>query len=362
MQSIVIQVIHRPDGGGAEYLAREISKELSSSKFKSIVIYFNNPKKIKLKEHEYQLGNYSSYNPVNFLKLSFFIFKNSRKYNKIILHGHLTHALYFLVPFSFFSKFELIYTEHNSFNRRRDIKFFWPIERYIYSRYSKIISISPFVQKQLLSWLYKNKVKNFNKNKKFIIILNGSRLFPFSKRNYNKKKFNLLSIGSLTKQKGFDLSIAAVNECREYIEKYIILGEGPEREYLNNLITKLSLNEIVKMPGTKEPKSFLEISDIGLIPSKWEGFGLVSVEMVSSGLPLLITNVKGMSDLFSNFSTVKIVKDRDLSSWIFEIKRVIKNIQSFDNNLKDASKKMNKFSIERMVKNYKKEYLNLLTK
>ena len=67
-----------------------------------------------------------------------------------------------------------------------------------------------------------------------------------------KKKFNLLSIGSLTTQKGFELTINAVNEVKDYVANYFILGEGPKKESLSKLISELKLNEIVKLKGFSE--------------------------------------------------------------------------------------------------------------
>ena len=206
---------------------------------------------------------------------------------------------------------------------------------------------------QLFEWLGKN---NINKNK-FIVVFNGTKLYPYIERDFNKKKFNLLSIGSLTNQKGFDLSINAVSESREYIENYYILGEGPKREFLENLILKLKLSEIIKLKGFCDPEIYLDKCDLGLIPSKWEGFGLVSVEMVSSGMPLLISDVKGMSDLFYNIGSVKIIKDREISSWSNEIKNSISNLKKNKKVLEKSSQSVRQFSINNMVNSYKKEYL-----
>ena len=355
MKNLVIQIIHRPDGGGAEFLSRIINEKIPNSKFDAIAIYFNNPKKVKLRDNEFSLGTRSSYNPLNFFKLFFFIFKKTRKYNKVILHGHLTHALYFLAPFSYFSKFLLIYTEHNSFNKRRNLKFLRSIEKYIYSRYSRIISISPFVQKELINWLYgkKNKQKN-----KFMVIFNGSKLYPFKKRKLSKQKFNFLSIGSLTEQKGFDLAIETINSCRDYVSSYTILGEGSQRGYLTKLISKYDLEKIVYLPGFKKPKLYIEKCDIGLIPSKWEGFGLVSIEMVSSGMPILISDVRGMSDLFCDFQTVKIIKGREIEEWVFELKDFVNNIINIESELKDSSQNVAIFSLANMIDNYRNLYLD----
>jgi len=353
MKNLVIQIVNRPDGGGAEYLARTINQELSDFSFDTFLIFFHNPKKINLNENEYLLGKIHPYNPINIIKLFLFVTKKAKRYKKVILQGHLTHSLYFLIPFSFFSKFILFYTEHNSFNKRRKIQILRPLERFIYSRYERIISISPYVKDQLIKWLGKNKI---NKDK-FIVVFNGTKLYPYRKREFNKKKFNLLSIGSLTTQKGFDLSINAVSELREYIENYYILGEGPKRELLENLILKLKLSKIVKLKGFSDPEIYLDKCDLGLIPSKWEGFGLVSVEMVSSGMPLLISDVNGMSDLFYNLESVKIVKDREISSWSNEIKNLIVYLKKNKGVLKKSSQSVRQFSISNMVDNYKKEYL-----
>ena len=99
--------------------------------------------------------------------------------------------------------------------------------------------------------------------------------------------------------------------------------------------------------------------DIGLVPSKWEGFGLVSIEMVSSGMPLVISNARGMSNLFLNVETVKIMQDREISSWSSEIKSLIKNIHEFKERLEISSQFVSEFSVRNMVNNYKKEYLKI---
>ena len=358
MKNLVLQIVSSPDGGGAEFLVREINKELNDNSFESYAIYLNNPRKILLRNNEYQLGNHSAYDPRNFISLFFFLLRKTRNYKKVILHGHLTHALYFLIPFSFFKKFSLIYTEHNSYNKRRDFKFLRPIERFVYSRYLKVISISPYVKKELSIWLGLNKNKFYEE--KFIVILNGTKLYPFKKRNFTKKKFNCLSIGSLTTQKGFDLSIKAISRNKELISKYYILGEGPQRKYLEALISKLKLEDLVELVGFSDPEIFLNKCDIGLIPSKWEGFGLVSIEMVSSGMPLLISNAKGMADLFPEIKTVNILQDREISSWAFAIKSLIKNIKKYEKSVLISSKEVTIFSITNMVQKYKKEYLKII--
>ena len=79
--------------------------------------------------------------------------------------------------------------------------------------------------------------------------------------------------------------------------------------------------------------------------------------MASSGMPLLISDVKGMSDLFYNIGSVKIVKDSEISSWSNEIKNLIFNLKKNKKVLEKSSQSVRQFSISNMVNNYKKEYL-----
>ena len=361
MKALIIQVCHIPQGGGAEFIANKLSKIASNKNFTNKGIFFNNANKVKLENNQIILGNQNSYNILNFFKLFLTIIKLSNQYPKVVLHGHLTHALYFLIPFSYFKKFILIYTEHNSKNKRRDYYFFKPIEKFVYSRYKRIISVSPFVQKQLLSWLEIDLKINNKKNKKFKVIYNGSSQNEFISRDFAKKKFNLISIGSLTKQKGFDLSIKAISHCREIINSYTILGEGPERKLLEEIISRRNLYTLVKMPGyVSSIHKYLENTDLALIPSLWEGHPLVSIEMISSGLPLCISNVGGLADILSELKTVKVIKNFDEKKWGAEIRESLESLDILKSDLKKSSTFVSKFSLENMINNYKTEYLNLL--
>ena len=105
MKALIIQVCHIPQGGGAEFIANKLSTIASNKNLTNKGIFFNNANKIKLKNNQIILGNQNSYNILNFFKLFFTIRKLSKQYSKVVLHGHLTHALYFLIPFSYFKKF-----------------------------------------------------------------------------------------------------------------------------------------------------------------------------------------------------------------------------------------------------------------
>ena len=131
MKALVIQVCYDCSGGGAEFIANKISSIKNPEIFESKAIFFKNNKKIPIKNNQIVLNSNKKFSLITFIKLFFLIFKLSNNYSKVILHAHLTEALYFLTPFSYFKKFNLIYTEHNSKYSKRKYFFLRPFEKFV---------------------------------------------------------------------------------------------------------------------------------------------------------------------------------------------------------------------------------------
>ena len=76
--------------------------------------------------------------------------------------------------------------------------------------------------------------------------------------------------------------------------KLIVLGEGPERESLENMLGIFSLKDHVSMPGFAEnPWSFMARADVFVLSSEKEAFGLVLVEAMACGIPVVATDAVG---------------------------------------------------------------------
>lgn len=111
-----------------------------------------------------------------------------------------------------------------------------------------------------------------------------NKIIPKNRNN----KIRLITISRLIKTKGIDYSIKAV---KILIEKdlnleYIIIGDGPERVRLQDLVKKLFLDDNVHFLGESkhdEAMSYLSSSDIFVLPSFRETFGLVYLEAMAFG-------------------------------------------------------------------------------
>ncbi|HEV2746189.1 MAG TPA: glycosyltransferase [Allosphingosinicella sp.] len=110
----------------------------------------------------------------------------------------------------------------------------------------------------------------------------------------------LVAAGRLVPAKGFDLLIeaAAMLDARGLDFELAIFGDGPERDYLADLIGQLELGGKVRLAGaTAELERELARADLFVLSSRREGFGNVIVEAMAAGAPVLATACDGPRSL-----------------------------------------------------------------
>jgi glycosyltransferase involved in cell wall biosynthesis len=106
----------------------------------------------------------------------------------------------------------------------------------------------------------------------------------------------VLGVGRLMAQKGFDVLIRSVARLRDQDRsvRLIILGEGWKEDELRALIDSLDLSAYVDLPGYVENViDFMRAADVFALSSRWETFGLVLVEAMAAGLPIVSTRIPG---------------------------------------------------------------------
>jgi len=102
----------------------------------------------------------------------------------------------------------------------------------------------------------------------------------------------IISAGRLTIEKDFSTLLKGFACLREKkAVRLIILGEGEDRKYLEELVGTLGLNDRVKLPGhVSNPLAYMSKADLFVLSSAWEGFGNVLVEALGCGLPIVSTD------------------------------------------------------------------------
>ncbi|HFF8976707.1 TPA: glycosyltransferase [Serratia marcescens] len=114
------------------------------------------------------------------------------------------------------------------------------------------------------------------------------------KELYPLDKINLLSIGRLTYQKGFDLLLYAFSNLAQ--EKYhlTLIGDGEKKHELLTLAAKLGIIEQVSfIDSTDNPYAYMKKADIFVSSSRWEGYPNVVIESIACGTPVISNDYPG---------------------------------------------------------------------
>ena len=120
------------------------------------------------------------------------------------------------------------------------------------------------------------------------------------KVNFVDDKTHILSsnficaVGRLEPQKGFDTLIRAFSKISDKTLQLYILGEGKQRDYLENIAVECNVGTRVKFLGfVSNPFQIIASSKAFVLSSRWEGFGNVVVEALACGVPVIATACKG---------------------------------------------------------------------
>lgn len=102
----------------------------------------------------------------------------------------------------------------------------------------------------------------------------------------------ILGVGRLTPQKNFDLLLRAFARLKKKRDaQLIILGDGNQRRHLESRIEDLGIGEHVDLPGfVSNPYPFMAGASLFALASKYEGFGIVLVEALACGCPIVSTD------------------------------------------------------------------------
>jgi len=156
-------------------------------------------------------------------------------------------------------------------------------------------------------------------------------------------------------RKGFKYLIQAMKILPKEIELSLI-GDGPLEENLKSLTKKLKVNSRVHFLGfVSEEKKFqyLASSDLYVLPSLHEGFGIVLQEAMQVGLPIVATNNGGQVDILENGKNALLISPKNstkLARVILEIYQNKKTAKSFSKNNLSRSKS---FALKKIAYRYK---------
>jgi phosphatidyl-myo-inositol dimannoside synthase len=202
-----------------------------------------------------------------------------------------------------------------------------------------IVSVSQHTLDRFQVWAHLSGIQQF-------LLPNAIALeqYGHDQKNYElvcryglKDKIVLMTLGRLDsyeRYKGFDEVIDLLPQLSEVIPNlvYLIVGEGSDRERLEQKVRSLNLQEQVIFTGfiPEEKKAYhYRLADVYVMPSRGEGFGIVFLEAMACGIPVVASKSDGSREAVRNGSLGILVNPDDpdeIKSGILEALKLPKGV------------------------------------
>ena len=302
MKILQLGKFYPPSTGGIQTVMYDITEVLNNNDVICDVLCSN--KNFTYKE-EY-INNYKVMRTKTFgvyfstsitLQMIFKLKKIIKQYD--IIHVHLPDPMANLALF--FANLEgkkiILHWHSDIIKQKYLLKLYEPLQSWMMKKADKIIATTPkYIEESKYLQKYKDKCApipiGIDENK---LISNANKVNKI-KEKYKDKKI-IFSLGRLVYYKGFEYLIKS---AKYLTNDYIILigGAGPLKYKLNTIIIENGLENKVKLLGRIEDEelgNYYEASHIFCLPSivKSEAFGIVQIEAMSFGIPIVATRVDG---------------------------------------------------------------------
>lgn len=229
-----------------------------------------------------------------------------------------------------------------------------------------VIFISPQYKKMVIEKYIPSDMKK-SVEEKSIVIPNGIDPFWFENmkmtpRKLDKKRLNLIYVGRLEKIKNVDTTMAVIKRLNEmgYNASLDIVGKGSQLSKIKKQIES-KYKGLVNLHGFKSKEELIDLyqkSDIFIMPSKHETFGLVYIEAISQGLPVIYTKDEGIYGYFEEGEVGYGVKYNNIDEIA---NKIVDMVHQKEWNLSKFEDRLNKsFRWNNIANQYKEIYTSVV--
>jgi len=220
----------------------------------------------------------------------------------------------------------------------------------------------------------KDVLKGYNITSTLDIIATGLNLLPYREKDgkWVREKYGitdndrvLLFVGRLGQEKNVTFLLKAFKKVTNELSdvKLMLVGDGPERKNLEMLSGELLIRDKVIFAGTHPPEGVVDYylaGDLFVFPSVTETQGLVTLEAMAGGLPVVAVNAAGSRTMVDHEINGLLTKN-ELSSFTEAIVDLLTDETRYQNMSKNALKKAEMFSITAMTEKLLTTYSNIIS-
>lgn len=214
--------------------------------------------------------------------------------------------------------------------------------------------------------LKKDTLEHFKITNEIHVIPNFIRTETYSPSNFNCKRIELAPnnekiithVSNFRKVKRVDDVIKTFKKINEKIpSKLLLIGDGPERLNLEQLCRELNVCDDVKMLGkVQNVAEVLSMSDLFILPSETESFGLAALEALASHTPVISTNTGGLPEVNKHGYSGFLSDVGDVDDMVKNALFILQEKNTLLQFKKQAYKHSLKFEIDEIVPQYEALY------
>jgi glycosyltransferase involved in cell wall biosynthesis len=357
-----MKILHIISSGGmygAEAVILNMSRTLNENSHSSVLGVFSNSANPNLQLHEIATaqgieshliscaGQIDRTVPSSIRELA-------SRVNADVVHAHGYKADIYCYFALRGSGVPLVSTCHTWYDNDLTVSLYGAADRFVLRNYAAVVAVSEDVRQRLL--------KAGVRKEKIHIVRNGIDLRPFdnaapSLRNLPSQDAPIVGlVGRLATEKGVDIFLRAAARVLAELPatKFVVIGEGPDREQLELLIDELQVRNNVFMLGRRDDMPSVYASlDIMVSASRREGLPMAILEGMASSRPVVATAVGAVPDVIVDGHTGVLVPSENVDALAAKILTLLNNATQRE-NLGATAKRLieEEFSAERMTTDY----------
>jgi len=143
--------------------------------------------------------------------------------------------------------------------------------------------------------------------------------------------------------------------------KLLLIGDGPERQSLENLCREMGLCEDIRFLGKQDAvEELLSLADVFIIPSENESFGLAALEAMACQVPVISSDVGGLTEVNDDGITGFVCKVGDTDTMAEKCLEILKDEETHDRFKKNALARAQEFNLDKILPQYVSYYQELI--